>query len=246
MPDEGKLLMNDPTVLAWIERGKTLAALLVAIGVAGEFVGDWIAAPIRRRIDVAKEAEIAALNKDAGEAREAAGKAMERAAALELETLKLRKDLMVQASRASLFVGEDRQKFVNALKPFSGQKIDLRRSASAIMVNGTIVASTPIGDDTVGLANTLFKALADAGWKLPPTPLLSNLQGYGLEVEILHNAPPETQRAAKALVDALKQLSVSVNGPALVNQDRAQRVGNAVVLPALDENTVILHILTHP
>jgi hypothetical protein len=238
--------MDDPALLVWLERLMTFSALLVALGVTGEFVGNWIASPIRNRINAAKDAEISRFNKDAGEARKAAGEAIERAAVLELETLKLQKELMVQASRTSLFVGENRQEFVDALKPFSGQKIDIRRSATAIMVNGAVVASTPVGDDTVGLANALFKALTDAGWKLPPNPLLSNLQGYGLEVEILHNAPHGTQKAAKALVDALKHLSLSVNGPALVNEDRAQRVGNAVILPALDENTVILHILTHP
>ena len=238
--------MDDPSRLVWLERLMNVSALLVAIGVTGEFVGNWVANPIRHRIDAAKDAEIARFNKDAGEARKASSEAMARAAALELETVKLQKELMVQASRTTLFVGENRQKFVDALKPFSGQKIDIRRSATAIMVNYAVVASTPVGDDTVGLANALFRALTDAGWKLPPTPLLSNLQGYGLEVEILHNASHETQKAAEALVNALKHLSLSVNGPVRVDEARAQRVGNAVILPALDENTVILHILTHP
>jgi hypothetical protein len=238
--------MNDPTFLAWIERGKTLAAFLVAIGVAGEFIGDWIAAPVRRRIDAGKDAEIARFNKDAAEARKDAGKAIERAAALELEALALREELMAQDSRKNLLIGEKRHKLLDALKPFPGQKIDIRRSASAFMVNGAIVSSTPIGDDTVGLANALFGILRDAGWKLPPTPLIAGIQGYGLEVEILHNASHETQVAAKALVDGLKQVPLAVNGPAPIDENRAKRTGNEVILPALDENTIILIVLTHP
>jgi hypothetical protein len=69
----------------WIGRSMNISALLVAIGVSGEFVGNWIATPIRKRIDLATEIEIARLNEEAGGAKKAAGDAMERAAKLEVE-----------------------------------------------------------------------------------------------------------------------------------------------------------------
>jgi HAMP domain-containing protein len=40
---------------------------LVAVGVTGEFVGNWIAGPIRKRLEAAKELEIARLNKEVAE-----------------------------------------------------------------------------------------------------------------------------------------------------------------------------------
>lgn len=170
----------------------------------------------------------------------------ERAAALEVEALNLRKQLLEQGPRGNLLAGENRRKLVNALKRFSGQKIDVRHSATTMMVNGTVVLSTPIGDDALGLANALIGILKDAGWNVPPTPLISGFQGHGVEVEILHNASSETRVAAGALAEALRQVPLGVNGPSPITVDHAKRVGTEVILPALDENTIILVVLTHP
>jgi hypothetical protein len=170
----------------------------------------------------------------------------ERAAVLEVEALKLQKQLLEQGPRGNLLAGENRRKLVAALKPFYGQKIDVRHSASTIMVNGAVVMSTPVGDDALGLASALISVLKDAGWNLPPTPLISGFQGHGVEAEILHNASHETRVAAEALVEALRQVPIAVNGPSPISDDRAKRVGTEVILPAVDENTIILVILTHP
>jgi len=53
--------MADVELLAWINTGKNIAALLVAVGVAGEFAGDWISGPINCRIDAARQQEMARL-----------------------------------------------------------------------------------------------------------------------------------------------------------------------------------------
>jgi len=65
-------------------------------------------------------------------------------------------------------------------------------------------------------------------------------------VEILHNASPETQAAAKTLVEALRETTLMINGPFSVDDERAKRIGKEVISPALDENTIILTVLTHP
>src|SRR5216683_271102 len=75
--------MDDATMLSRIEWAMNVSLFLVAIGVAGEFIGNQVAGPIRKRLDAVKEAEIARLNKEAGGARKAAGEAIERAASLE-------------------------------------------------------------------------------------------------------------------------------------------------------------------
>lgn len=172
--------------------------------------------------------------------------ANERAAALEIEALNLRRQLSWQGPRGTLLVAENKRKLVDALKRFSGQKIDVRHSASTIMVNGSVVMSTPIGDDSLGLANAMLGVLKEAGWAVPPTSLISGFQGSGVDVEVLHNSSHETQVAAAALVGALRQVPIGANGPVSVTEDHAKRVGTEVISPAFDENTIILLVLTHP
>ena len=74
--------MDDPTLLSWIDKGQNIAALLVAIGVAAEFLLGYIAGPARRRIDQAKDAEIVRLTAEAADANR-------RASANEIETKRL-------------------------------------------------------------------------------------------------------------------------------------------------------------
>lgn len=174
-----------------------------------------------------------------------ASEANARAAALEVEALKLREQLVAQGPRENLLRGETRQKLVEALTPFAGQRIDVRRSASAIEVNGAVVMSTPIGDDTTGLSQSLVGVLRDAGWSSPETPLLSTFQGQGMKVEV-QDLSPQSVTAAKALVEALRKVPLAVEGPLLDDEDQAKRVGTNDILPAFDKSTIILTVLTHP
>jgi hypothetical protein len=48
--------------LPWIKSGKFWAGVLVAIGIAGEIIGDRLAAPLEKVVDDAREAEISRLN----------------------------------------------------------------------------------------------------------------------------------------------------------------------------------------
>jgi hypothetical protein len=155
---------------------------------------------------------------------------------------------VLQGARENLLSGDNRRKLVHALKLFAGQKVDVRYSANAFMVNGTVVSASPLGDDSVGLANALVGVMKDAGWNLPPTALLYNVQGYGINVEIVDSASPSTRAAAEALTKALRDVSFVVFGPQVISTDRAQRVGAATqaLSPPLDENTIILGVLTHP
>ena len=56
--------MTDEALLYWIERGQLIAALLVAVGVAGEFVLQFAARPITKRIDAGRETELARLRRE--------------------------------------------------------------------------------------------------------------------------------------------------------------------------------------
>jgi uncharacterized membrane protein len=67
--------MDDPEVaraaywLSWLTTAKMVGGFLVAIGVAIEFTGDWIARPFERKVEAAHELEIARLSADAEAAR---------------------------------------------------------------------------------------------------------------------------------------------------------------------------------
>jgi hypothetical protein len=175
-------------------------------------------------------------------------RAKERTAALEVEALKLRKDLAFQAPRANLIVGEKRRRLVESLKPFVNQKSDVRHSASVTMVNGRVMQTTPMGDDVLDLAKVLMGVLKEASWSLPsyPKPLPARFIGQGIRVEIVHEASPHTKAAAEALVVALKAVPLTVDGPLEIPDNAAQRMAQDGVQPVFDENTIILDVLQHP
>jgi hypothetical protein len=188
--------------------------------------------------------------KDISTANQRAAEANERAASLEVTALGLRKQLMLQGARENLITGENRRKLVDALKPFSGQHVDVRRSAFPMMVNGKIVSVTPIGDDTLGLAQALLGVVKDAGWLSPPSVLPWGIQETGISVEITDGASASTRSAAEALVMALRSISLSVNGPMVLpfGSNRFARVGTVeqATPPLLGKDTILLGILTHP
>jgi hypothetical protein len=174
----------------------------------------------------------------------------ENIANLETEALRLRQQLLVQGARENLITGENRRKLVDALKPFSGQQVDVRRSVFPFMVKGKIVSITPIGDDTVGLAEALLGVVKDAGWLAPPSVLPWGIQETGISVEITDAASASTRSAADALVRVLHSLSLSVSGPRVLplGSDRFARVGTVeqATPPLLGKDTILLGVLTHP
>jgi hypothetical protein len=77
--------------LSWINSGKTVAAFLVAIGVAGEFLGDFIAKPFNNTVENARKEDIAKLKKETSDANERTEKL--RADNLHLERLILPREI---------------------------------------------------------------------------------------------------------------------------------------------------------
>jgi hypothetical protein len=92
--------------LDWIERGGRIALLLVAIGVGYEFIEGMLASPLRKKIEDARQTEIAQLRNHAAEADLEIAKAKERAEAARLETAKIEKEYgprhLTQGQLASL------------------------------------------------------------------------------------------------------------------------------------------------
>ncbi len=108
------------------------------------------------------DAKAEAFRLDIAKANERAALANERAASLQVEAAKLRKELVLQGARENLLSKDNRRNLIATLKPFAGQKIDVRYSATALMVNSTVISSAPLGDDTVGFANALARNMLTA------------------------------------------------------------------------------------
>lgn len=163
-------------------------------------------------------------------------------AALEVEALGLRKQLLVQGPRENLLVGDTRQALISVLRKFPGQYIDIRSSAFVIQVNGKYSSSTPIGDDTEGLAKAFLPLFKEAGWNVPASPWVTNFKGQGILIGIASNASGKTKEAASALVTALSHVPFSVSGPAPFDDSRFRRSGVDAVIPP---DWVVLEVLSH-
>jgi hypothetical protein len=118
--------VNDATLLLWIGRGKILAGFLVAIGVAGEFLGDFIENPLIKRRDDAQQAQIAQLGKDAAEANARAAEANRVAEEEKLARLKL--EAKIAPRRLTL---AQIAKLAELLKPFGGSSLSMDVTAAS-------------------------------------------------------------------------------------------------------------------
>jgi hypothetical protein len=203
------------------------------------------------KINKLQESRLRQFDKDLTDAKTALGKQEELVEGLkgdnlklEAKTLSLQKELLMQGPREKLLSGETRRVLVDSLKSFAGQKIDVRRSAILGSLDGISVGSSSIAEEASGLAKSLIGVLKDAGWKLPGVPLPSGSQGQGVSVQILDTSSAATQQAAKALVKALSEVPLAVNGPDSISDGLAKRSGTEVLSPAFDEDTIIL--VVHP
>jgi uncharacterized membrane protein len=116
--------------LAWIGCAKTISAFLVAIGVAGEFLGDYLARPFQRRIDAAREAGVAQLTKDSQQAQARIAEAQANVADAQAkaaqanriaEEERLARIKIEQRMAPRTLTIEQRQRVIDTIKPFGRQ-----------------------------------------------------------------------------------------------------------------------------
>ncbi len=191
--------MDDATLLVWIDRGRTLSFALVAVGVVGEFLVDRVAGPIIKRRDEAQRAEIARLNKEAGDARKDASEAVERAAKLEREAAELnRKAEEERLARVKIeerlaprvISGAQEAKLLAALKPLSGKHV------SVFFVTGQ--------PETERFARALAASLTKAGLnvQIQPGMRFGGMTESGISLAVGKNRMPDASILAEALVGA--------------------------------------------
>src|SRR5690349_8196343 len=133
-----------------------ICALLVAVGVAGEFFGNWIAGPIRKRLDAGKDQEIARLNKQAGDAFEQAANAEKDAAEAnriaEQERLARLKIEQRMADRA--ITARQREQLLSILNTRRGEHVEVDSLLSE-------------GREALAYALQIAAIFRDAGWDVP-------------------------------------------------------------------------------
>lgn len=176
--------MTDPELLSWIERGQLIATLLVAIGVAGEFAGSFIARPINRRVEAARQLEIAKATTKSEEARRDIAAAGVRIAEAEQATTELAaKNLALEVAIAPRRLSDRQQKELSALTAFSGRlvgiksySVDTEGAIFATQIINALTKSTIRIEDnrfTMGPASTVVLGVSVEG---PDKALVAELK----------------------------------------------------------------------
>src|SRR5712664_257469 len=202
--------MDDATLLVWIDRGRTLSFLLVAIGVVGEFLVDRVSGPIIKRRDAAQQAEIARLNKEAGDARRDASEAIERAAKLEKDAAELnRKAEEERLARVKL-------EEYNAPRRITDKQAEILLAELKPMKGKKLILMTLVGDpETASFAERLFTILKSAGIEVVPNSGMMTITPSGLSFTAGTNRVSDLEVMGAALIKAriaTKPIQVQTEG----------------------------------
>jgi hypothetical protein len=206
----------------WVKVIGHIGLILVVVGVVGEWrYGAKFEHTQRHLLKAARDEandaaasaqtaheELNAVRKEADALKIDLASASKELSAVEFRTLLLDK-------REKLLVGQRRQRLLDALKPFAGQKVDVRRMAILTrLINGPNPTSSTL-EERDGLARSLIGVLNEVDWNAPK--VLSNrtsvLPGDGVSVHLFPNAPLSTLKAAGVLIKALGKVPLATSGP---------------------------------
>jgi hypothetical protein len=186
-----------------------LGTALIVIGVAGELYVDVRAGKIETQIREANDNLLGLIIQEAGDAATSAKTAREEA--------------LLLGPREKLLVGERRQKLVDAIQPYCGQKVVIHRSTFLGSINGVpSPGALATSTEQDGLVKSLVGVLKDAYWK-PETPVPSGFtKGFGIHVSVLDLSPP-TCKAARVLIGALRNVPLEVIDDSACSGSSAKR-----------------------
>jgi len=189
--------VDDTTLLSLVDKGKIVAAAFVVIGVAGEFLGDFIASPILKRRDAAQQGEIARLNKEAGDARRESAQASERAARLEKDAAELnRKAEEERLARVKL-------EEYNAPRRITDKQTEILLTELKPMRGKKLLLMTLIGDpETAAFAQRLLAAFKAAGLEVEPSSGMMTITPSGLTFTIGANRALDAEVVGNGLTKA--------------------------------------------
>jgi hypothetical protein len=241
-----------PEWTKWSMHPKMVFVWMVALSLAGEFIGDAGVFVFSGHLQTINDGEYATLNKEAGDARrdagtanERAGGAIERAAHLEMEAALLRNELDAQGPRSVLLSGGKRAHFISTLRPFKGQKVSIRVCLPAWNT-----------DEARQLIIRLYSTVKEAGWDMTGNELnganspagvdgaVAACLGSGMWVGLNSEAksPQRTKDAERALLSAFKSIPLAASLHADFNSDTRMNGYPR----ANDPDTILIVVLLHP
>ena len=183
-------------ILSWIDICKSFALAFVAIGVAVEFVVDRLERPYLRKIEDARQLQIANLTTQAAEANDRAGKATERAAQLEREAAEIAES--VAPRRLTL---KQQALLGSRLEKFAGRRF--------------VIFSDPNDSEAGVFASDIYGALKLAKWEMTGKPgglvrggqtamtVPPDLPSSGVGIPC---GPKDVETSGKAFVRALSEM----------------------------------------
>ncbi len=181
------------------------------------------------------EAQTARANAEAADA-----KARTAEAKLKLEELRIQ--IVKQGSRSNLLYGERRNLLVERLKPFAGQKAEVR-------ICDELLRQHSFDKEAETVATLLQYILsAESKWSVNPLVMMINCGGEGLFVTINSKAPDSTRRAADALLKALKEVPIIGVGDTVGISDapRLSQHPSFEVLSPLGVDAIVVTVYAHP
>jgi len=158
------------------------------------------------------------------------------------ENLKLQRELLLMGPRANLLQNGNRQLFIDSLKPFAGQSVEVRRRTFIGSLNGISLGAEKVAEERDGLAEALIGALKDAEWVPPDVPLSSGSPpAQGITVQIRDDASLHTKEATNILIKALSAVPLVAIGPEALSAGSAKRSpGEESIAPPQGADTIVL------
>jgi len=240
------------------EKWTKLFEMLVIIGVAGELLADGGIFLFSRQLEVISEVEIAALNKEAGDAREAAGKAVERAAKAEdnlaganeraakaeqhaaeanTKAESFRRDIATSNQRAAEanLKAEEGRLATHKIEEHLADRTLTDDQLKAIVNDMSRFSGQEYGVFAVGfrpevtsLAMQIMSALNRAGWKFTPNEGHIESGFVGLNVNVQSTADAQTKEAAASLVAALRRQGIASNVGWYIDPPKGNKINIAI------------------
>ncbi len=233
------------------------SAFVVLVGVVGETITElteWIK-PESARKKIAKisaivlilgltgdllairetQLEVAALTKEAGNAKDSAERAANAASRAETAANDLQNQLLFEGPREKL-LGRVAKSFVDAMRPFAGQKIEIR-------INPSGIPDPKDAEEMRGFVNSIKFFLGQvSGWSISET---QGDNGWGITLAVRRKSSLATRNAANALASAFVNSGVTD----MNKQKPVARVvdaGSVIDRENGPPETIVLYVGRHP
>ena len=189
------------TTLGWLELIKRIGGFLVIAGVAIEVGGDWLATPLHKKVDDARELQVEQLKKETAEAQLALAR--------------------FRRPRAELLTTDALNEIAGKLRQFPGSKFDTGLSANsgeqADFLWRLEAALTNVSDAPQGVASAGWIEL---GWGVNTMglgaqilrrgnrPVSGSVAAQNVEIHLHPSHRAQLLPAATALIEALNEAGI--------------------------------------